>query len=107
MILQYYKIEKTEEGKQFFFTHIGYFNFWDEYLIMNVGLEYKTYSVLVNRPKTKFSNPQQTEDYKIKRNLYLTASVCQRKPEEMFVDFPELKKFDYLKRRSFLNIKYK
>ena len=47
MILPYYKIEKTEEGKQFFFANVGYFNFWDEYLIMNVGLEYKTYEVLV------------------------------------------------------------
>ena len=94
MILPYYKIDKTEEGKQFFFTHVGYFNFWDEYLIINVGLEYNTYTVLVNRPKTKFSNPQNTEDYKIKRDLYVKASVCQRKPEEMFNDFPELKKFD-------------
>ena len=33
MILPYYKIDKTEEEKQFFFTHVGYFNFWDEYLI--------------------------------------------------------------------------
>lgn len=102
MILPYYKIEKTEEGKQFFFSHIGYFNFWDEYLVMNVGLEYKTYSVLVNRSKTKFSNPEQTEDYKIRRNLYLALSVRQRKPEEMFIDFPELKKFNYLKKRNVL-----
>ena len=36
MILPYYKIEKTEEGKEFFYTHRGYFNFWDEYLIMNI-----------------------------------------------------------------------
>ena len=100
MILSYYKIEKTEEGKQFFFTHVGYFNFWDEYLIMNVGLGYNTYTVLVNRPKTKFSNPEQTEDYKVLRDLYIKASVCQRKPEEMFIDFPELKKFDYLKNKS-------
>lgn len=96
MILPYYKIEKTEEDKQFFFSNVGYFNFWDEYLIMNVGLEYKTHTVLVNRTNNKFSNPQQTEDYKVKRNLYLKAYVRQRKPEEMFVDFPELKKFDYL-----------
>ena len=99
MILPYYKIEKTEDGKQFFLSNVGYFNFWDEYLIMNVGLEYKTYTVLVNRPNSKFSNHEQTEDYKIKRNLYLTSSVYQRKPEEMFDDFPELKKFDYLKAR--------
>lgn len=96
MILPYYKIEQTEEGKQFFYTHIGYFNFWDEYLIMNVGLEYNTYTLLVNRPKTKFSNPKQTISYKVKRNGYLKESVRKRKPEEMFEDFPELEKFDYL-----------
>lgn len=90
MILPYYKIEKTEDCKRFFFTHIGYFNFWDEYLIMNVGLEYKTYTVLVNRPNHKFSDPEQTEDYKIKRDVYFMNSVRERKPEEMFIDFPEL-----------------
>ena len=94
MILPYYKIERTEEGKQFFFANIGYFNFWDEYLIMNVGLEYKTYTVLVNRPKTKFSNTKQTKDYKVLRDLYIKQSVRQRKPEEMFNDFPELKKLN-------------
>jgi len=96
MVLPYYKIDKTEEGKQFFFNNIGYFNFWDEFLIMHVGLEYDTHTVLVNRPNRKFSNSEQTEDYKIKRNLYLKKSIRQRKPEEMFVDFPELKKFDFL-----------
>ena len=85
MILPYYKIEKTEEGKQFFFSHIGYFNFWSEYLIMRVGLEYKSNTVLVNKPNTKFSSIEQTEDYKIKRNLYLKESVCQREPEEMLL----------------------
>lgn len=97
MILPYYKIDKTEEGKQFFFTHVGYFNFWDEYLIMNVGLGYKTYTCLVNRPNTRFKGEKQAESYKILRNLHVKASAKQRRPEEMFVDFPELKKFDYLK----------
>ena len=97
MILPYYKIEKTEEGRQFFFTHIGYFNFWNEYLIMNVGLKYKAYSVLVNRPKRKFNHIRVTQDYKNKKYSYLKESVYQRKPEEMFADFPELKKFNYLK----------
>lgn len=97
MILPYYKIDKTEEGKQFFFTHVGYFNFWDEYLIMNVGLEYKTYVVLVNRPKRKFNKAHTTKGYESKKDVYLMASICQRKPEEMFIDFPELKKFDLLK----------
>ena len=36
MILPYYRIKKTEEGKQFFFANRGYFNFGDEYLIMNI-----------------------------------------------------------------------
>ena len=99
MILPYYKIEKTDEGKQFFFNNVGYFNFWDEFLIMHVGLEYHTHTVLVNRPNRKFSNPEQTEDYKIKRNLYFKKSICQRQPEEMFIDFPELKNFDFILRQ--------
>ena len=97
MILPYYKIEQTEDGKQFFYDNIGYFNFWDEYLIMNIGYK-NCYTVLVNRPNMKFEHEYEpTEDYKVVRNLHITSSVRQRKPEEMFDDFPELKRFDYLK----------
>lgn len=97
LILPYYKIEQTEEGKQFFYNNIGYFNFWDKYLIMSIGYK-NCYTVLVNRPNRKFKHEYEpTEDYKIVRNLHIKCSVYQRKPEEMFVDFPELKKFDFLK----------
>ena len=63
---------------------------------MNVGLDYKTYTVLVNRPKRKFSNPKVTEDYSAKKMAYFKSSIRERRPEEIFVDFTELKKFDYL-----------
>ena len=88
MILPYYRIERTEEGKQFFFSHKGYFNFWDKYLIMHIK-GYSIFSVLVNRPGTEFHG-EITEDYRVVRYLYLKQSVSQRKPEEMFEDFPEL-----------------
>lgn len=96
MILSYYKIEKTEEGKQFFYNNIGYFNFWDEYLIMNIGHK-ECFTVLVNRAGRKFNTVNPTEDYKVIRDLHFKASVRQGKPEEMFTDFPELKKFYFLK----------
>ena len=98
MILPYYKIERTEEGRQFFYAHRGYFNFWDEYLIMNIGKERnKTYPVLVNRTGRKFSKTEITAYRAANVMLNIKDSVCARKPEEMFNDFPELKKFDYLK----------
>ena len=98
MILPYYRIEKTEEGKQFFYANRGYFNFWDEYLIMNIGEERnKTYPVLVNRTGRKFSKTKITAYRAADVMLNIKNSVCARKPEEMFDDFPELKKFDYLK----------
>lgn len=91
MILQYYKIEKTEEGKKFFCAHRGYFNFWDEYLIMNINEgNNKVFSVLVNRTGRKFSGAKLTDDYKTAATSYITESVQERKPEEMFEDFPEL-----------------
>lgn len=31
----YYKLRRTEEDKEFFFNNIGFFNFWDEYLILH------------------------------------------------------------------------
>lgn len=96
MILPYYKIEKTEEGKQFFYTHRGYFNFWDEYLIMNIDEGHnKLFTILVNRTDRKIGR-KLTDDYKIAATSYIRESVQLRKPEEMFVDFPELNKYDYL-----------
>lgn len=96
MILPYYKIEQTEEGKQFFFNHKGCFNFWDEYLIMNIDEGHnKLFTVLVNRTGRKF-NGIQTDDYRIAAISYVKESVQARKPEEMFEDFPELANYDYL-----------
>lgn len=98
MILPYYRIEKTEEGKQFFYANRGYFNFWDEYLIMNIGEERnKIYPVLVNRTGRKFNKAEVSIYHAANVMLNIKNSVCARKPEEMFDDFPELKKFDYLK----------
>ena len=98
MILPYYKIERTEEGKQFFYANRGYFNFWDEYLIMNIGEERnKTYPVLVNRTGRKLGSAKIDTYRAADVMLNIKNSVCARKPEEMFDDFPELKKFDYLK----------
>lgn len=96
MILPYYKIERTEEGKQFFFTHKGYFNFWDEYLVMNIGYK-ECYTVLVNRPNRKFTHMfDPTKKYKLIRDMHISCSVRSGKPEEMFIDFPELIKGDKL-----------
>ena len=98
MILPYYKIEPTEEGKQFFFSNRGYFNFWDKYLIMNIDEGHnKVFFVLVNRPNTKFSKVEVTNECRDTVISHITDSVQERKPEAMFIDFPELKKFDYLK----------
>jgi hypothetical protein len=97
MILPYYKIEQTEEGKQFFFAHKGYFNFWDEYLIMNIDEgNNKVFSCLVNRTGRKFSHVRETKKYQAAKEQYIKSSVRERKPEEMFVDFPELEKYEWL-----------
>lgn len=107
MILPYYKIEKTEEGKEFFYAHRGYFNFWDEYLIMNIDEgNNEVFLVLVNRTGKEFSGAKLTDDYKAAAISHITDSVQERKPEEMFVDFPELEKkgvklYDLHKRTSY------
>lgn len=96
MILPYYKIEKTEEGKEFFCAHKGYFNFWDEYLVMNIDEgNNKVFLVLVNRTGRKFSG-KLTDDYKVVAISHITDSIQERKPEEMFKDFPEFKNYEYL-----------
>lgn len=101
MILPYYKIEKSEEGRNFFYSHLGYFNFWDEYLIVNTKeSKGKVFYVLVNRTGMKFSNPESNERQKECLINHVADSVCLRKPEEMFEDFPELDKYDWLKEYS-------
>lgn len=99
--LPYYRLSQTEEDKQFFYAHEGYFNFWDEYLVMNIKEGYnKVFTALVNRPNRKFGKLEDiTEDYKKVRNLHIVNSVCLREPKDMFVDFPELSKFDFLKEK--------
>ena len=82
---------------EFFFSHIGYYNFWDEYLIVNTPESNKeTFHVLVNRTGRKF-NGIATEKQKKCLLEILSNSVYFRKPEEMFDDFPELERYNYLK----------
>lgn len=101
MTLPYYKIEKSEEGKRFFYSHLGYFNFWDEYLIVNTEKgKGKMFSVLVNRTGRKFSNTLVRKRYKECVRSTLADSVCFRKPEEMFKDFPELQDYNWLSKCS-------
>lgn len=52
-MLPYYVLEKTESCKQFFYSHIGLYNFWNQYLVLNLG--YNVYCVIVNIPHTKFN----------------------------------------------------
>lgn len=89
--LPYYRINKTEEDKQFFYAHEGYFNFWDKYLIMHIPSYDDIFTILVNRTDDKFGRKEiETEDYKICRNLWFSNSVYLKEPKEMFIDFPEL-----------------
>lgn len=91
MVLPYYKIERTNDGKDFFYSHIGYFNFWDEYLILHTKeSEGKIFKVLVNRGNYKFKGGEATEEQKNSFANAFATSVYFQKPEEMFEDFPEL-----------------
>ena len=87
-MLPYYVLEKTDECKLFFRSHKGFFNFWNQYLILNAGYD-DIFWVLVNRPKTKLhgiTTKEQKERFKAITIEHLKAHL----PEEMFVDFPEL-----------------
>lgn len=91
MILPYYRIEKSEEGRDFFYANLGYFNFWDEYLIANTEESNgKIFHVLVNRTGRKFSNPKVSKKQIECIRKHVADSICLMKPEEMFEDFPEL-----------------
>jgi len=101
--LPYYKIEKTQKGKDFFHLHMGYFNFWDTYLILKKDDVIGVYTVLVNRGNYKFHG-KMTDKQKESMVSSITTSIYFRKPEEMFNDFPEMKEFDYLEKYSIYSL---
>ena len=89
MSLPYYKINKTQENKAFFRSHIGYFNFWDKYLILNAGFN-DIFVILVNRPKTPITVCKATDEQNETFKQYIDTSYYEREPKQMFEDFPEL-----------------
>lgn len=95
-MLPYYKIQKTEKDRKFYFSHEGYFNFWDEYLICNFK---KVNHVIVNRTGRKFEKEIVTNAHRALFNIMFEQSVRNKIPEEMFVDFSELESLrnNYLK----------
>lgn len=88
--LPYYVLEKTEECRQFFHkASEGYFNFWDEVLIMKIKGCNGTYLILVNRGDRKCTG--KIEDMPIGEVMIeYQKSTIYRKPKQMFIDFPEL-----------------
>lgn len=93
--MNYYKLKKNTKDKQFFYEHSGYFNFWNEVLILR-DKRYVTKDgaglVLVNRTNREFHGCM-SEEEKIIYPLYLNKAIREHKPEEMFEDFPELESF--------------
>ena len=86
-MLPYYKIQKTEEDERFYFSHKGFFNFWDKFLICNLN---KVNWVIVNRVGRKFERAMVTEEQRVLFNIVFEQSVHEKIPKEMFIDFPEL-----------------
>ena len=100
-MLQYYKIEKTEKGRIFFYENIGYYNFWDEYLIAHTNTSNKKiFWVLVNRTGREFGNAIATEEQKSDIRNEFADSVYSKEPKEMFNDFQELEEYSYMKMYS-------
>lgn len=96
--MNYYKLKKMQKDKQFFYDHSGYFNFWDEVLILR-DKSYATKDsaglVLVNRTNHEF-NGRISEEEKIIYSLYLNKAIRAHKPRKMFKDFPELEDFVWI-----------
>lgn len=86
----YYVLKKTKEDEEFFFSHKGFYNFWDEFLILNLG--YNNHLALVNRPKRKFHGEYVKEEASGFREV-INKHIESHSPEEMFRDFPELNKY--------------
>lgn len=91
LMYSYYKLRRTEEDKEFFFNNIGFFNFWDEYLILHTPKMKNYYWCVVNRTDKKFSGSKLNNEVEVEATQVMNKSFEERKPEEMYEDFPELK----------------
>lgn len=88
--LPYYVLEKTEECRRFFHkTSEGYFNFWNEILIMKTKSCNDTYLVLVNRGDRKYIGKIEGTPMG-EMMIEYQKSIIYRQPKQMFIDFPEL-----------------
>lgn len=87
----YYKLRRTEEDKEFFFNNIGFFNFWDEYLILHTPKMKNYYWCIVNRTSKKFSVSELNNEVEVETVQVMYNSLKRKKPEEMYEDFSELK----------------
>ena len=87
-MLPHYVLKKTEEDRLFFYSHKGFYNFWGDYLILNLG--YSEHLVLVNRTNREFHGGNlSSEEIKVFINT-VDEHVEARLLEEMFRDFTEL-----------------
>lgn len=91
LMYPYYKLRRSEEDKEFFFNNIGFFNFWDEYLILHTPKMKDYYWCVVNRTDKKFSGSKLNNEVEVEATQVMNKSFEERKPEEMYEDFPELK----------------
>lgn len=94
LMYSYYKLRRTEEDKEFFFNNIGFFNFWDEYLILHTPKMKNYYKCIVNRTGKKFSMPKLNDEVETEAVRVMNNSFKERKPEEMYEDFFELKNIE-------------
>lgn len=88
-MLPYYVIDGTKEGEdeEFFFSHKGFYNFWNEYLLLNLG--YHNHFVLVNRTGRKFSGEYVKEEIEQFKSV-IEEHIEAHSPEKMFADFPDI-----------------
>lgn len=60
--MQYYRINKTQEDHDLYFSNNGLFNFWNEYLILHWN---DAHIIIINRPGTKFTRDEQLTIFEI------------------------------------------
>lgn len=90
--MNYYRLEKKEEDRKFFYANSGYFNFWDELLILrdkNCSSDNNVGCVLVNRTNKVFDGEYTSNSWNVYID-HITNSIIRHVPKEMFDDFPEL-----------------
>lgn len=92
--INYFKIDRNDEGQKCLYENFGFFNFWNEYLVLKVqGEEKPVFFVLVNSEgePLKYDVIHKKDTYALETAKEMLTSLFEELSNpKILSDFPEV-----------------